>query len=116
MTPLDQSPNAMPTVSVASKEQPKDQPFKVMPQTKVAFIGYLLILISMVIFLIQNPKMIPTFVPAIIAYIVMYLFALYVINCTVTGNCNLVAWIIAYVIAIVAILTILGLVVMLWKN
>lgn len=90
--------------------------WKLMPQTKVAFIGYLLLLISMIIYLIQNPATISSFIIPIIAYIVIYLVALYMINCTVTGNCNLLAWVYAYVIVVIAVLTILGLIMKLWKN
>lgn len=104
----------VPEKPVQAKKE--DAPMQIMPQTKVAFIGYLLILLSMVIYLIQNPSMANFFVPAILAYVVIYLFALYVINCTVTGNCNLLAWVIAYIVVILAVLTILGLIMTLYKN
>ena len=104
--------------SAPKPEEPKSVGggWKLMPQTKVAFIGYLLLLISMIIYLIQNPATISSFIIPIIAYILIYLVALYMINCTVTGNCNLLAWVYAYVIVVIAVLTILGLIMKLWKN
>lgn len=109
-------PMLEPTSMPNTQQESKSKKFQIMPQTKVAFIGYLLILISMIIFMIQNPSLISTFIPALIAYVILYMFALYVINCTVTGNCNLLAWIYAYVVLVIAVLAILALIMKLWKN
>lgn len=102
-------------VAPVTKTEQKPQ-FVIVPQTKVAFIGYILILIAMIIYLIQSPQSFLTFIPQIVGYIIIYILALYVINCTVLGKCNLYAWIMAYVIVVIAVFMILGLIYKLLSN
>jgi len=82
----------------------------IVPQTKVALIGFVLLTVAMLIRVIQYPDMLMTFMPYIGLNIIMYMISVYVINCTVVGKCNLYAWIVSYIIAILGILTIIGLI------
>jgi len=69
------------------------------PQTKIALMGYILILISKIIFLIKNPD--SGFIPFVILYILTAALGLYVLNCTVVGKCHIYAWLVSYIVSIV---------------
>lgn len=70
------------------------------PQTKVALMGYILILLAKILFIIQQPTGVK-FAPFIMLYVVTAALGLYVLNCTVVGKCNLYAWIVSYIVSIV---------------
>lgn len=71
------------------------------PQTKVALMGYILILLSKVIFLIKNPNGGAGLMPFIMLYILTAALGLYVLNCTVVGKCHLYAWLTSYIVSII---------------
>jgi hypothetical protein len=95
-------------------QQPKQisgpKKWQVAPQTKIAFIGFVLLILSMVISMMQNPKLGSQFVLNLVVNIASFVLALYVINCTVLGKCNMYAWIISYVAVVLGIISIVGLI------
>lgn len=82
---------------------------KIAPQTKIAFIGYILILLSTLIFTIQNPSLGRPLIPFIIVYVLSATLALYVLNCTIIGQCQIYAWIVSYLVAVGGMIMILAL-------
>jgi hypothetical protein len=92
------------------KKIPASNKWQVAPQTKIAFIGFVLLVLSMVISMIQNPKLGSQFVINLVVNIASFVLALYVINCTVLGKCNMYAWIISYVAVVLGIISIVGLI------
>lgn len=87
----------------------KQNKFVIVPQTKIAFIGYILILISMVIAHVTGSNKFPWSMSFLIMYVVLAILGLYVINCTVLGHCNLYAWIMGYVLVVLGALAVLSL-------
>ena len=79
------------------------------PQTKVALVGYILVLSSKMVFLIINPNYTPrTFIPYLLSFILISALGLYSLNCMVVGDCNSFAWIVSYLIVTVGILIIMS--------
>jgi hypothetical protein len=74
---------------------------KIVPQTRLAFLGYMLIIISMIVMAIITKS--PVFAQAIAVNIIVMVIALYVLNCTVKGQCNIYAWIASYFVVIVGV-------------
>lgn len=70
------------------------------PQTKIALMGYILILLSKIIFLIKNPDGGAGMTPFIMLYVMTAALGLYVLNCTVVGQCHLYAWITSYIVSV----------------
>lgn len=118
--PFDGSPAFAAPVPSSPRPQPSGSggasSWVIVPQTKIAFIGYVLLTVAMIIYVIQSPQIGIAFIPNIILYVIIYLIALYVINCTVVGKCNLYAWIVSYVVVVLGILSIVGLVMALTKR
>jgi len=83
--------------------------FVIVPQTKIAFIGYMLLLAALVVMQIQTKNTSKMSLPMMFAYVVIAILGLYIINCTVLGKCNLYAWIAGYVILVMGIMAVLGL-------
>jgi hypothetical protein len=77
------------------------------PQTKIAFIGYILILLSKIIFTLQNPSNTKNLIPFILMFVLSATLGLYVLNCTIVGQCHVYAWIVSYIVAIFGMLMIL---------
>jgi len=82
--------------------------FPMVSQTKIALVGYILLLIAQLIFIIQGPQSMKQFAPNIIAFVIISVLGLYVINCTVVGSCNAYAWITGYIIAALGIAALFG--------
>jgi hypothetical protein len=76
----------------------------VAPQTIIAFWGYVLLLIAMVIALFVGKKPITTGVISTVVYVGVAILSLYVLNCTVVGSCHVYAWIMSYVIISIAVI------------
>ena len=89
--------------------QSPPQPFVIVPQTKIAFIGYLLILVSMIVSQATGGSKQPWSIPLLILYVVLATLGLYVINCTVLGHCNLYAWIMGYVLVVLGAVAVISL-------
>lgn len=72
------------------------------PQTKVAFLGYLLLAVSMIMTFIYRGWSYD--IGRLAIFVLTVLLALYVLNCTVLGKCIIYAWIVAYIVAVFGIL------------
>ena len=85
----------------------------IVPQTKIAFIGFILILVAKILFImqLQDPELKRIFAYYIFAYILIGVIALYVINCTVLGKCNMFAWIYAYIVFALGVIGVLQIIV-----
>lgn len=75
----------------------------IVTQTKIAFVGYLLLIIAQVVYLIQSPTSLKAFLPNLVGFTVLAVLGLYVINCSVLGSCHLYAWIMGYIIAVIGV-------------
>ncbi len=84
--------------------------FVIVPQTKIAFIGYILLLVAMIAFIVQQPQTLMYHAPNLVGFVVITILGLYVINCTVLGHCNIYAWIVGYVLVIIGVLAVVGVV------
>ncbi len=89
--------------------------FIIVPQTKIAFIGFALLTIALIVSMIQNPELSGRFLINLIVNIATFVLALYVINCTVLGKCNMYAWIVSYIAVVLGIVSIVGLIFVLTK-
>jgi hypothetical protein len=66
---------------------------QIVAQTKVALVGYVLLLVSQLILLFKKNTKAVSFVPSIVLFVLMGVLGLYVINCVVLGSCLTYAWI-----------------------
>ncbi len=89
--------------------------FNIAPQTKIAFIGYILLIVAQLIFIYKQPNN-GQYTPNIVAFVILAALGLYIINCTVVGHCHIYAYIIGYLIVAVAVLAVFGLVYMMMKE
>ncbi len=83
---------------------------KIVAQTKVAFVGYMLLLIAQIVYIVQKPDAIKVFIPNLLGFAVVAILGLYVINCSVLGSCNMYAWIMGYIIAVIGVVVVIGLI------
>lgn len=89
----------------------KPSEWVIVPQTKIAFIGYVLLIVAKVIMMLQDKgPMHPMALTFFGVFVVIASLGLYVINCTVLGHCNLYAWIMGYVVFVIGILAVVTLV------
>lgn len=80
----------------------------IVPQTKIAFIGYVLLAVANIIMIMQEKgPMSPMTIPIFVVYLAIAALGLYVINCTVLGHCNLYAWIMGYVVVVIGVLAVI---------
>jgi len=80
----------------------------IVPQTKIAFIGYVLLAVAKIIMIMQEKgPMSPMTIPIFVVYLAIAALGLYVINCTVLGHCNLYAWIMGYVVVVIGVLAVI---------
>lgn len=82
--------------------------FTIVPQTKIAFIGYVLLLVAKIAAMIYSKDASPMSIFWLAIFVVFSTLGLYVINCTVLGKCNLYAWIIGYVVAIIGVVALIS--------
>lgn len=83
-------------------ETSKQQPLIIAPQTKIYGVALVLILVTKLLLLLTVGPVNSLTLFMLIYFLLMGIFGLVVINCTVTGSCNLVAWIMAYAYLIVS--------------
>lgn len=86
---------------------------QIVAQTKIAFAGYIMLLISQLVFAFQNPSMAKMYIANMIGFALVSVLGLYVINCSVVGQCNVYAWIMGYLVAALGIIFI---VMIIFKN
>ena len=80
----------------------------IVPQTKIAFIGYVLLAVAKVVMMLQDKGQISSVsLLVFVAYILVAALGLYVINCTVLGHCNLYAWIVGYVLVVIGVISVI---------
>lgn len=80
----------------------------IVPQTKIAFIGYILLAVAKIVMIMQDKgEMNPMTIPIFFIYILIAALGLYVINCTVLGHCNLYAWIMGYVLVVIGVIAVI---------
>lgn len=73
--------------------------FIIAPQTKIAFIGYLLIILAKLLIAFQSKVNINSLhILFLVAYLIVITISLYAINCTILGSCHTYAWIVSYLI------------------
>lgn len=85
-------------------ENKQDKKFTIVTQTKVAFLGYALLLTSLVLLALwQQPASVLPFLSYIFIFILTALLSLYILNCTVTGNCITYSWFAAYFVVAIAV-------------
>jgi len=90
---------------------PETEKIVIVPQTKIAFMGYVLIIVAQIIAMYFAPsQMYPFSTMFLIAFILAAILGLYVINCTVLGKCNLYAWIMGYVLFVLGIVTVISII------
>jgi hypothetical protein len=77
---------------------------KIVPQTKIAFIGYALIVLSYVIMMIMTKTYDVIAWVVLVWLLVLLVVGPYVVNCTVVGQCNVAAWIIGIFVLVSAII------------
>lgn len=73
--------------------------FTIAPQTKIAFIGYLLIILAKLLLVFQSSFTIENkHILFLFGYLIVIAISLYAINCTILGSCHTYAWIVSYII------------------
>ena len=80
----------------------KKQPLVIAPQTKIFFIAFVLIVITKIILFVATGNVTPMTIFMFVYFVLTGIWGLIVVNCTVTGSCNLVAWIMSYVYLIIS--------------
>lgn len=85
------------------------------PQTKLAFLGYVLLVIVMIIQLVQQQGQPINKIVYVCVYVVIASIVLYGINCTVLGRCNMYAWMVAYILIILGLVSVVGMILLLAK-
>lgn len=70
----------------------------IVAQTKVALVGYVLLLVSQLLLLFKQNTKAKSFVFSIVLFVLIGVLGLYVINCVVLGSCLAYAWIMSGVI------------------
>ena len=93
------------------------------PQTKIASVGFSLIIIVQLIIIVRmifssNEVLKLTMGISVISFIAqlfLVVVALYALNCTVVGKCNLYAWIVGYLVATMGILFVGSMCVLIWN-
>lgn len=83
--------------------------FVLVPQAKLAMIGFSLVLLSMIITVVVNNSWSSVELVKIVTYAAVAILGIYITNCTVVGNCNTYAWINGYVVLAVGILAVFNL-------
>lgn len=86
------------------------------PQAKLFALGYLLIYISIIMTMVTTKMYSNASIVSLIANFLVFILSVYVVNCTVTGNCNFYAWFVAYLFVAIGIILSIGAFVMMAKN
>ena len=82
---------------------------QIVPQTKLAFLGYVILLIAQIVYLVQRPQSIKIFLPNMVGFIIIAILGLYVVNCSVVGQCNVYAWIVGYLVVALGVVAVVAL-------
>ena len=107
MSTLSQTPKG--TVGGTVGETPIEELqryISVAPQTKLAGLSYLILLIVMIMTTAKSQTG-EDYMINIVVFSIVSVISLYTINCIVTGYCNIYAWFFAYLVFINAIIALL---------
>ena len=77
------------------------------PQTRIAFVGVVLLLIVQIVMAILNPVNVRVIMPMMFVQAIVFLIAVYAVNCTVVGKCNLYAWITSYLFVVLGLMAVI---------
>lgn len=90
---------------MSSHSDKKDKkPLVIAPQTKIFFVALVLIAITkLIMFMTAGAGAVtPMNIFMFVYFILTGIWGLIVVNCTVTGSCHLVAWIMSYVYLVIS--------------
>ena len=76
--------------------------FTIVPQTKVALIGYLILLVGMLVATFFSKSNVAT-IGSTIIFVLISALSLYILNCTVLGHCIVYAWVMAILVVIMGV-------------
>lgn len=88
----------------------------VVPQTKVAFAGFSLLFMSMIVNMILQKSFDVRTAIGIVFTLLLIILSLYVLNCTVVGGCKNYAWIAGYFVLALGILMVFTVLLNLFKG
>lgn len=83
-------------------------PIDLSPQAKIYSLGYLLIFSSLLIMMIAKKSYGLFTALYIVINAIVFFLSVYVINCTVVGQCHLYAWIMSYGIIVFSVIACLN--------
>ena len=86
----------------AQEQKPNKKPLIIAPQTKIFFVALMLIAITKIIMFTTVGPVTPMGIFMFIYFVLTGIWGLVVVNCTVTGSCHVVAWIMSYVYLIIS--------------
>ena len=89
---------------------------QIVPQTKIAFVGVVLLLIVQIVIAVTNPVQGMMIIPMLIMQALVFLISLYAINCTVVGKCHLYAWIMSYLFVVLGLIAVILLLFKIYTN
>ena len=81
---------------------------KIVPQTKIAFIGYALVVLSYVIIIIMTKQFAILNWVVLAFLLVILVFGPYIINCTVVGQCKIAAWVLGLYVLLTGVAWVFG--------
>lgn len=76
------------------------------PQAQIFAIAFLLFIANMFILMIGMNKFDAKILINVFFIIVTFVISTYVINCTVVGQCHIYAWIVAYAVLVLSIVSV----------
>lgn len=86
------------------------------PQTQLFVLGYLLLIANMFILMVGKNQFNSTTFLTIFFVIITFVISTYVVNCTVVGQCHIYAWIVAYAMVILSVVSVINSLYILQKN
>ncbi len=86
------------------------------PQAKLFSLGYLMLFVSMIMTVIIKKTFNTTIMLAVFVNVVVFIISVYVVNCTVTGGCNIYAWVVAYILIVLGVFSSIGTILVISKN
>ena len=89
---------------------------KMVPQARLYALGYFLIFFSMLVIMVYKKQFSLMTVSFVIINVVVFFLSVYVINCSVAGQCHLYAWIMAYAIIVFSIIATINSIYLISKN
>jgi hypothetical protein len=101
---------------IHEENEAKHEKIHLTPQAKLYALGYILLLLTMIIAMMNKKLTSVSFITYLLFNIVVFILSVYVINCTVVGRCFIYAWIMAYIMIIFSIVVAINVLVALFKK